>query len=364
MAYTLFPKTSAEIIKHCSKQPERAAEIVQLFTYLKNKFSQVETPINIDVNILGMVNVSRVFQGMIEIQKIAREANLNKIKIKFGAGSSGNRGVKNRGNLFENAFANGIRSHWDEQKSTRDRSMDNAIRELAKLHKFDALKSLVVKEEGAQNTKRPLRFRPGPYITSPTGTLDIGPAVTDLTLHESSTIQKANTSNVISYLSLKLGGTTTFFNVGIKTILTRQDIETGRVSHRDGQKMLQMFGIDNSLFCQIFNGTLKEGVQINTFSKINKRFLETFLQSGIGYGFTVVHKMNANEVKVFEIDKTYMQKAAKPQSCVVYYGGKTGKGKRVDVEIQTPKYMFKVNMRDTQGKDGYPTRIMGDFTYR
>ena len=44
-------------------------------------------------------------------------------------------------------------------------------------------------------------------------------------------------------------------------------------------------------------------------------------------------------------------------------GGKTGTGKRVDIEVRTQKYLFKVNMRDTQGTDGYPTRIMGDFTY-
>ena len=58
-----------------------------------------------------------------------------------------------------------------------------------------------------------------------------------------------------------------------------------------------------------------------------------------------------------------MLKAAKPLSCIVFYGGKTGTGKRVDIEVRTQKYLFKVNMRDTQGTDGYPTRIMGDFTY-
>ena len=58
-----------------------------------------------------------------------------------------------------------------------------------------------------------------------------------------------------------------------------------------------------------------------------------------------------------------MKSAATPKSCTVYYGGKSGKGKRVDIEVQTPKYTFKINIRDTQGTDGYPTRIMGDFTY-
>jgi hypothetical protein len=59
-----------------------------------------------------------------------------------------------------------------------------------------------------------------------------------------------------------------------------------------------------------------------------------------------------------------MKEASKPQSLTLYYGGKTGSGKRIDMEIMTPKYALKLNIRDTQGKDGYPTRMMADFTYR
>ena len=43
--------------------------------------------------------------------------------------------------------------------------------------------------------------------------------------------------------------------------------------------------------------------------------------------------------------------------------GKTGTGKRIDMEIQTGKYILKLNIRDTQGADGYPTRMMCDFSY-
>ena len=58
-----------------------------------------------------------------------------------------------------------------------------------------------------------------------------------------------------------------------------------------------------------------------------------------------------------------MKKAATPLSLQVFYGGKTGTGKRIDMEIRTQKYLLKLNIRDTQGTDGYPTRIMGDFSY-
>ena len=44
--------------------------------------------------------------------------------------------------------------------------------------------------------------------------------------------------------------------------------------------------------------------------------------------------------------------------------GKGGKGKRIDMEMESATYKFKINIRDTQGKDGYPTRMMCDFSYK
>jgi hypothetical protein len=59
-----------------------------------------------------------------------------------------------------------------------------------------------------------------------------------------------------------------------------------------------------------------------------------------------------------------MQQAANVMSQTIYYGGKTGKGKRIDIVIVSPKYEFKLNIRDSQGTDGYPTRLMCDFKYK
>ena len=102
----------ADIIKNCSKDPNKAGDIVELFSFLKKKFKQIDTPINIDVGKLGVVNVSRELQGMIDIKNIIRDTKISKIKIKFGAGSAGNRGVANRGNLFENTFARAMLSAY------------------------------------------------------------------------------------------------------------------------------------------------------------------------------------------------------------------------------------------------------------
>ena len=56
-----------------------------------------------------------------------------------------------------------------------------------------------------------------------------------------------------------------------------------------------------------------------------------------------------------------MKKAAKVGGITIHYGGKTGRGKRIDMEVESSVYKFKLNIRDTQGNDGYPTRMMCDF---
>jgi len=56
-----------------------------------------------------------------------------------------------------------------------------------------------------------------------------------------------------------------------------------------------------------------------------------------------------------------MEKAAKVGNLLIHYGGKSGKAKRIDIEMESSLYSFKINIRDTQGKDGYPTRMMCDF---
>jgi hypothetical protein len=89
--------------------------------------------------------------------------------------------------------------------------------------------------------------------------------------------------------------------------------------------------------------------------------MKELLESGIGYGYHVIHKMRGQVISK-KMDETAMRAAAKVGTCIVHYGGKTGKGKRIDMEMSSPYYKFKLNIRDTQGKDGYPTRMMCDFT--
>lgn len=348
--YSFFPKSVDEIEKSLGDFPEvHRADIVSLFNFLRNKDSSIETPINIDLKKQGMINVSRSFDGDISIADIKKGANLQRINIKFGNGSSGNRGANNRGNAFEGQFADALNKWWAGEE-VADAATKAAIEDLNKTYGLSESEKFIVKVEGGENTKRPIQFGSKIVLDNPKGSgYDVGKSLTDITIE---------TDKGPVYLSLKLGGTTTFFNVGVRTILTPAEIKAGTIKNKNGLKLLDIFGIDPVKFAAVFNG---EGGSVDKNAKVNKSAINDLLQSGIGYNYHVIHKMGKNILSK-KMDETAMRKAAAIKGGVtVYYGGKTGKGKRIDVEFESASYVFKINIRDTQGKDGFPTRMMCDF---
>ena len=359
MAYTFFPKTATEIKNTLKGDKKKIEEIINVFAYLKSRFKSVETPINVDPTKISKINVTRELQGDIDLAKIKRETKISNITMKFGSGSSGGRGVQNKGNLYESQLANAIRMWWDGT-DIQDIKLKQAVDDIIKLHNLDKCKKLEVKEVGELNNKRPFIFNPQVLISSqiPVRDNNLGPVVTDITL--------ICDGKKEIYLSLKTGGTVTFFNSGVRTVLSPNEIKTGRITNKDGLKILDMFNINDALFCDIYNGKLKKGYVEDvwkTMSSKQKNELKNFLISGVGHGYTIVHKLTG-KTEVYNIDKTYMMEAATPSSCNVYYGGKSGTGKRIDMEIETGHYILKLNIRDTQGGDGYPTRMMCDYSYK
>ena len=352
MAYDFFPKSKDEIMSKLeSWKEEQKVEVIRIFDLLKK---DMEQPINIDVGIKTLINVSRQLQGQYTIEGIRSKANLRNIKIKFGNGSSGNRGANNRGNLFEKQFKDGLDDWW-EGKEITDKAIKDAIDDLDKTYKLKKCTEFQTEVLGGENTKRPLTFQGNNIVlTNPKGRgNDIGKSITDITV---------TTCQGEIYLSLKLGGTTTFFNSGIKTILTTQEIKSGIIKNTKGLALLKLFGIDPMLFCDVFNGKLKKAIPPQK-GKFNKAAITKLLESGIGYNYHIIHRFPSKIISK-KMDKSAMLKAANIIGGVkVYYGGKTGTGKRVDIEFQSSTYKFKLNMRDTQGGDGYPTRLMCDFTY-
>lgn len=358
MAYTFFPKTATEIKQTLKGDKAKIDEIINVFAYLKSKFPKVETPINVDPAAIAKINVTRDLQTDIDLAKLKREAKVTKITMKYGSGSSGGRGVQNKGNAYEGQLADALRQWWNGEKIT-DPKLLQAVDDIVKLHNLKKCKSLEVKEVGELNNKRPFIFSPQVLISSkiPVSDNNLGPVVTDITL--------ICDGKKEIYLSLKTGGTVTFFNSGVRTVLSPAEIKSGRITNKDGLKILNMFNINDALFCDIYNGKLKQGYVEDvwkTMSAKQKSELKNFLISGVGHGYTIVHKLTG-KTEVYEIDKKYMVDAATPKSCNVYYGGKSGTGKRIDMEIETGHYILKLNIRDTQGGDGYPTRMMCDYSY-
>lgn len=354
MAYDFFPKSLNELqTKVRSFDPAVQGELRLLFEYLKEQFPQVETPINLDLSKRSSANVTRAIEQDTTIAAIKAGSNLNKVSIKFGNGSSGNRGKNNRGNLFEPQFAQALLDWWDG-KGVADRNMLDAIEHLDKCYDLRSSKTLKVDIVGGENTKRPLYYSPKIGLSNPKGVgTDIGKSVTDVTLI------KDNKEEI--YLSLKLGTTVTFFNVGVRTVIPPDQIKAYNITHKDGKKLLKLFGIDEKMFCDVFNGNLKRGVVKNTTP--DRANMNSLLTTGIGKGYHIIHKLSGKIVSK-KMDEPALTKAARVSNAKVYYGGKTGTGKRIDIEMESGTYKFKLNIRDTQGKDGYPTRLMCDFSYK
>lgn len=350
-AYSFFPTSEEEISARLKGfEHQNVVDITNLFKALKGRDA---TPINIDMNKPNFINVSRVFQGTMNIADIRKIAGLKKIKIKFGNGSKGNRGANNRGNLFEKQFADAIELWYAEgDDAVQDKDILRAIKDLDKTYNLGKSKTFDAKVVGGENTKRPLDFSGKISITNPKGVgFNIGQSVTDITL--------LTDNNPPIYLSLKLGGTTTFFNVGIKTKLTKREIENGEIFNTDGKKLLDLFGIDNKRFCTIFNPDVKTESGIVS-GRPDVGALSHLLESGIGFGYHVIHKTSRGIISK-KMDQSMMKESAKVGAVRIFYGGKGGRGKRIDIEMESKFYSFKINIRDTQGTDGYPTRMMCDF---
>tara|TARA_B100000131_G_scaffold320611_1_gene369197 strand:+ start:7149 stop:8225 length:1077 start_codon:yes stop_codon:yes gene_type:complete len=355
MAYTFFPKQRVEIEKELESKwsVDIIKDIQNVFSLLVNKAPD-GMPIAIDPDDKRQrpaIKVSRAFQITSDISSIRKNSGISHITISFGNGSKGNRGKNNTGNEFEDIFKRQLDKWWAGEEVEPD--MLKAIENMNKTYKMSSAKTFEVKEEGAANTKRPLAFDSiGPYVTNPKGKgFDIGQSVTDLTVI-------LNNKQKI-YLSLKLGNTTTFFNLGIKKQIPTNDVKNNSIKG-DGLKLLNTLGMEPTRFCDVFNGVRKASGIVRT-SKYNKNALERLLKTGIGMNYHVIHK-----IRKTIISKKMDQKALKAAHTIqgpitVYYGGKGGSGKRVQAEFKTQSYFFSINLRDTAGAGGYPNRIMCDF---
>lgn len=350
MAYDFIPKTIMEISK--SVRDKKVSEELQyLFIQLTEKYNFVSDPIVIDKAKPKFPKITRKLQTVVDLKELQKLMKL--IKISFGDGSRGGRGVANKGNAFEGILAADILK-WKSGEKLGDVANQPIIDELEKQYNISKYTKLETPVLGGKNTKRPISYS-GKIIIGK-GLVDIGDDVTDVDLKGDGTL--------IAHLSLKLGPTVTFFNVGILKVLKTSEIKSGLVIDTDGKKLIKLLGIDNARMCQIFNGDMSFVGTEDVTANIIKSDLGHFIQSGIGYGYQMVHKLSKTKIKCFFIDKKYMGEASIVKSVEIHYGGKSGTGKKIVVAVTTPKYIIQLNIRDSTGNNrGYPTRIMCDYAY-
>ena len=208
--------------------------------------------------------------------------------------------------------------------------------------------------EGENNTKRPLTIS-GSRVKLGNGGTDLGPTVTDITL-----LFNGGTK---VYLSLKYGSTLAFANIGVSTLFNANLLKTYNLG-TSAQTLVDMFGLSKTAFCETFNNYPHSkkiaNHEVDVTNTCDKSALEDLLEQMVGKGYWMIHGTNS-KVNTYEMDDNYLRSATSLTGKITaYYGGTTGKGKKVVVACESSKYKFQFNIRN-KASGVAPTHIMCDY---
>ena len=211
--------------------------------------------------------------------------------------------------------------------------------------------------EGGRNQPRPLIEASGGLAIQPLQPEKHGEKLTDVTIHHK--------GGKKSFLSLKMGSTVTFMNAGVASkFFLESEIKKGKVTLKAGVSALKTLGLDNKDFCKVFNNYGKSQgkpmVKNHIKTKAVPASLKVLLETAIGSNYFMIHGKGSG------VDFYHMSKAINKSASTVtgdmtiFYGGKDGKGKRIDITFSNKHYDFKINIRNKQGGQ-YPSHIMLDY---
>ena len=298
---------------------------------------------------------------------VGRFVNTNQVKTvpitemvkteEFG-GQTGGKKI-NLGIKFENDFYESLRCELacECKPTTYKKEAQSLIEQIGKEVNVGYSD---VEAVGGKNQPRPLAGGPGGLYVTAGGSKskDIGGTVTDITTYWGPKKDPV-------FLSLKYGNTLTFINSGVGRIFTPDDYKKSFQGYSNpiGKEIFRMFGIDPITYAKVFNDYPHKTKMptVDVTNKCDKAAIQDLLQYAIGYGYWMVHGGTSGGVKMYEIDQQYMRKASTISGSVkLMYGGSQGKGKRLDIHLESSVYKFMFNLRNKQS-GLYPSHIMCDY---
>ncbi len=265
--------------------------------------------------------------------------------------------VATRGHGFEYDFANDLKTlQANRVFDAADYRYPNIIKDVISKFGIDETTSFNVIPEGSKNSKREVNITDNGIVIG-NKNLEIGSTISDITL---------NVNGKPYYISLKLGNTVQFSNTGLVGLFPKDDIINGEIKNEIGKKLLDMLGVNNEVFCDVYNsyGKKKFKAYHELSKSIDKNALEAFVQSSMGYGYFMLHLSDNQKTYQFvEITPEYMKKACQIKSKIdILYGGVTGGAKNVLVDFKTNDFKFEIDFRNRSG--GIEPTVMGTkYTY-
>ena len=319
--------------------------LLELYNHIKDTYDITDALI-IDKNKSGKVKINRKYYNNIPLPLIKKKfenpgsrKELN--KIEFGNGSIHGEYQGSGGFKYEKFVFTSLVNKLNNAEVTQIRKKIN----INEKTKFDY--------KGRNKVKRPLRLVFDKLYLKYNNAENI------------SDIDIIN-NGIIQHISLKKTNLVTFMNIGIRTTLKECEIMNGCIINSIGVKLLSILNIDNKKFCQVFNNYHNNDISTieNDSIKIQEKSsfadeLYKFILQAVSKDYWVLHKTN-NEIKFYWVND--ILKDLYPESGIVYYGGKSGTGKRIDVIIKTKKMELNFNIRHKNGGI-YPSHIMCDYKY-
>ena len=266
--------------------------------------------------------------------------------------------VASRGHGFEYDFVNDLQTlQANGVFDAADYRYPNIIKDVIEKFGITENSVLLIDAVGSLNSKREVNITDNGIVIGNGKNLDIGSIVTDVTL---------TVDNTEYYISLKLGNTVQFSNTGLVGLFPKEDVLDGTIQSEAGKKLLDMLGIDDKIFCDVYNsyGKKKFKAQHELEKSIDSKALEAFVQSSMGHGYYMLHLSDNQKTYQFEqITLEYMKRACQIKSKIgILYGGVTGGAKNVLAEFRTNDFKFEIDFRNRSG--GIEPTVMGTkYTY-